>query len=422
MVAVKPFKGVLYNPEKVDISRVVTPPYDVISDEERERYYSMDSYNIIRVDYSKGDGEEKYLEAARLYEQWKKEGVLIRDEQPALYYYRLDYELKGRRKALKGVIALVKLSDYSEGEVLPHEETLSSPKRDRLALLRHTKASFSQIYGLYEDREARVTHAMERALEEPVFDFLDEAGIRHRLWRVTEEEVIKEVVTALSDKKVFIADGHHRYETALAYRNEMRRLTGRDSGEEPFDYVAMFLANMYDEGVTILPAHRAVKHDFSAERFLERAGEFFEIKRFGGDEEAFLNFLFESERNFGLYKGDFYGLALKDYRNMDEILADKPPVLRRLSVSVLHALVLEKLLGFTCREDNIAYIIDEEEAIERVAKGEYSATFFLTPTRVEDIRDVALAGERMPGKATYFYPKLLTGLVIYDLRAQHASG
>ena len=416
MVVIKPFRGVRYNPEKVDISRVVTPPYDVISDEERERYYALHDYNIIRLDYSKGEGEKKYIEAARLYRQWKEEGVLIQDDTPALYYCRQDYEVKGEKKALRGVIALVKLSEYSSGEVLPHEETLSSPKKDRLALLRHTKASFSQIYGLYEDREARVTGIVEEALEEPLVDFFDATGNRHRLWRICDEKVIEEVTHAFHGKRIFIADGHHRYETALAYRNEMRQLTGRTSGDEPFDYVPMFLTNMYDKGVTILPAHRAIKYEFSTEEFLDKALKFFDIHSFGINKESFFHFLYRDDRNFGFYHGDFYGLVLKDYGVMDMLLPQKSPTLRRLSVSVLHSLILEKILGFTCREDNIAYIIDEEEAIAAVVRGEFTAVFFLNPTRVEEIRDVALAGEKMPGKATYFYPKLLTGLVIYDMR------
>jgi|Deesub1362A_J573_1020465.scaffolds.fasta_scaffold01000_13 uncharacterized protein (DUF1015 family) len=415
MVLVKPFRGVRYNLAKEDISRVVTPPYDVISDEERERYYAAHEYNIIRLDYNKAEGEEKYREAARLYRRWKESEILIQDEEPSLYYCRQDYKVKGEKKALRGLIALVRLSEYSEGEVLPHEETLSSPKEDRLALLRHTKANFSQIYGLYEDKEAKVTKIVEEALEEPLVDFFDATGKRHRLWRICDEKVIEAVTQAFLEKRIYIADGHHRYETALAYRDEMRRLTGKTSGEEPFDYTMMFLANMYDEGVTILPAHRAIKHEFSMEEFLDKAREYFDIQSFGKDKEVFFRFLYRDSRNFGFYRGEFYGLVLRDYEVMDRLLQHKSQVLRRLSVSVLHSLILERILGFRSSEGNIAYIIDEEEAIAGVTRGEFTAAFFLNPTRVEEIREVALAGEKMPGKATYFYPKLLTGLVIYDM-------
>lgn len=420
MVVVKPFRGVRFNPEKVDISKVVTPPYDVISEEEREHYYALHRYNIIRLDYNRGEGEERYEEAARLYEEWKKAGVLLVDETPALYYCRQDYEVRGKRKALRGVIALVRLSDYSAGEVLPHEETLSSPKRDRLELLRHTRASFSQIYGIYEDPQAELTRLLEGALSEPIADFTDDTGRRHRLWRICEPQVIASVTRAFRGRRVFIADGHHRYETALAYRDEMRRLKGGE--DEPFDYVPMFLANMYDEGVTILPAHRVIRHEFSLEEFLRRAEEYFEVKSFGIQREAFFRFLYSSQRNFGLYRREFHGLVLRDYSAMDALLSGKPEVLRRLSVSVLHSLILERLLGFVCGEGNISYIVDEDEAISRVEEGKATAAFFLNPTRVEEIRDVALAGERMPGKATYFYPKLLTGLVIYDLVDSYARG
>ena len=422
MVVIKPFRGVRYNPEKVDISRVVTPPYDVISEEERERYYALHDYNIIRLDCNRGRGEERYVEAARLYRRWRKRRVLIQDDSPSLYYYRQDYEVRGERRVLRGVISLVRVSEYSRGEVLPHEETLSSPKRDRLELLRHTRASFSQIYGLYEDRPGRINKMVEDALKEPIVDFFDTRGIRHRLWRVCDEGVIGRVVRAFSSRRVFIADGHHRYETALAYREEMRRLTGRASGDEPFDYTPMFLANMYDRGVTILPAHRTIRHEFSTREFLKKAGEFFDVRKFDRDRGRFFSFLYRQDRNFGFYRGEFYALVLRDYGVMDELLPHRSPSLRRLSVSVLHSLILERLLGFTCREDNIAYIINEEEAIEGVERGDYTAAFFLNPTRVEQIRDVALAGERMPGKATYFYPKLLTGLVIYDMGEQDARG
>ncbi|WP_457556369.1 DUF1015 domain-containing protein [Candidatus Pyrohabitans sp.] len=422
MVVLRPFRGIRYNQQKVDISRVLSPPYDVLSGEERDFYHSRHRYNIVRIDYSGEPPPVRYIKAAELYRRWKAERVLIVEDAPSLYYYRQDYSVRGERRALRGLIGLVKLSDYSEGQVLPHEETLRSPKQDRLELLRHTGASFSQIYGLYEDAGAEITRLVEGELEELLIDFEDEAGIRHRLWRLTGKKLIEEVAAAFCDRRVYIADGHHRYETALAYRDEMRRISGEEHGDSPWEYVSMFLANMYDRGVTILPAHRVVRCEFSVSDFLERAGRYFNIVSFDR-KQKFFEELYSDSRNFGLFKDGFYFcLSLRDYSIMDELLPERSPVLRRLGVSILHSLILGRLLGFTPAEDNIAYIVDEEEALEQVVRGSFTAAFFLNPTRVEEIRDVALAGERMPGKATYFYPKLPTGLVIYDMGEKHEGG
>ncbi|NOZ59518.1 MAG: DUF1015 domain-containing protein [Euryarchaeota archaeon] len=420
MVVLRPFRGVRFNPEKVEIEKVVTPPYDVIDEEERERYYALHRYNIIRIDYGREAPPRRYAIAAELYRRWREEGILLQDESPSLYYYRQDYTLRGERRALRGIIGAVRLSDYSEGQVLPHEETLSSPKQDRLELLRHTRASFSQIYGLYEDREGSITRLVESSLGELLADFEDSSGIRHRFWRLEDGERIEEVCAAFEDRKVFIADGHHRYETALAFRDEMRRLGG--GGDAPYEYVPMFLANMYDRGVSILPAHRVIRHGFSTAGFLRSAGEYFEVREFAGTPEEFFDALYSDHRRFGFFREGFYLLTLKDPAVMDTLLPGRSPVLRRLNVTVLHSLILHRLLRFREREDNIAYVVGEERAVEMVRGGGFTAAFFLNPTRVEEIRDVALAGERMPGKATYFYPKLLTGLVIYDLGEGHARG
>ncbi len=401
MVEVRPFRGVRYSVE--ELSRVVAPPYDVISEEELQRYYSAHPNNVVWLDLNPEAGERRYRRAAELYREWKQRGVLVRDAEPCIYFYTQEYTLRSRRKSLSGIIASVRLSEYTRGEVLPHERTLREPKRDRLMLMRHTGAVFSPIYMLHE------LEPFSTGSAELIADF-EAMGVRHRLWRLEEQDEIAEIAEAMKGSRLFIADGHHRYETALSYAAERG---GR--GDEPHHYVPAYMVSTSDPGVSILPAHRLVRHPFSQDELLSRAEEHFEHESFEELEE-FLEALYSSRRNTGFYAGEGYHLlTLKDYSVMDELLGDRSPAVRRLPVSVLHSLVFSRILGFESDEHNTSYSVSEEECVRLVERREFDAVFFLNPTTVQEVCRVAEEGERMPGKATYFYPKPLTGLVMYEL-------
>ncbi len=424
MVKVKPLKALRYNSSRVNIAEVVAPPYDIISEEEREKLYSNSNYNIVRIDYGRekpGDSEEdnKYTRAKRLLEEWTEKGIFIEEEKPCFYYYTQEYTFRGEKKRLSGFLGLLKLEEFGKN-VFPHEETLSQPKKDRLELMRHTKSNISPIYTIYQDDEKRVERLAEREFEEPLYEFHEEFSgvkIKHTLWRVCSEEALKEISEVMKDRKIFIADGHHRYETALAYRRE--RKGEKEEGEAPYDYALTFFANLRQSGITVISAHRLLKAEVR-EDFIERASEYFEVEQLESREE-FIKRINSESKALGFFSGSkLYLLKLKDSSIMDELIENKPEVWKNLNVVVLHALLIEKILGIGKEEaeEVVSYEIDIDKAFEAVDKGRVKAAFFLKPLTLEEIRDVAFAGEKMPGKATYFFPKLLTGLVLYRMEQE----
>lgn len=408
MADIRPFKAVLFNPARVSMADVVAPPYDVVSGDERERLYNK-TYNIIHVDFGRElpeDNEQynKYTRARELLQSWLASGILIRAERPAFYAYQLDYQIHGKRKTLKGFMALVKIEELGKGNIHPHEATHSKPKTDRLNLMKACNGNISPIYALYkspEKRTSRILHELKR--EQPFFQFIDEDGIQHTLWIISSERDIETIKRELSDKAIFIADGHHRYETALQYKKELSQLNLHEDGTESYDYVLMFLANMADEGITILPTHRAVKEIPSD--WYERLKGFFEISRLKlRNPSDIVKKIYGKEHTLGLYSGG-QTYVLK-YLGKD--LSDLHPALRYLDVSILHNLVFDKLLGIS----EVVYEMAPEEVIKLVDIGLYKAGFFLNPTKVEEVEIVALSSLRMPPKSTYFYPKLKTGIAI----------
>jgi uncharacterized protein (DUF1015 family) len=416
MVDILPFHGIRYNPKRVDISRVVAPPYDVISDEERDELYGQDKRNVIRLilgkDYSTDDDtDNKYIRAKRTFGEWLEDGTLKKDPEPSLYVYEEEYTVKGERKKMRGFIGLVRLVEFEKGEILPHEETLSGPKADRIKLRRTTGANFSQIFTFYSDPEG-VIEGLLNPTSDPEVEVKDGDGVIHRLWRIKDQEVIGKVVELMKGKKLFIADGHHRYETALALREELK-----DPG---YDYVMMYFTNMDSGGLSILPAHRIVTNiDYDKTSFFQGLKRFFRVEEVERDGDGGLQRMFEgmagadSKHVFGLFlEGKYYTLALKDPAVMDERIRERSRAWRHLDVTILHTLVLGDVLGIEEDERHIRYEIDPYKAVKMAWRMGVQMVFFLNPTKVSQVRDVALAGERMPGKATYFYPKLLSGLVM----------
>lgn len=401
MAKIIPFRGILYNPAKVSGDDVTAPPYDVITSEYRDVLYQKSPYNIVRIDLGKEmsgdtDNSNKYTRARDSFEQWLKEGILIRDERPAFYAYEIDYSLHGENKTLRGILAMVKIEELGKG-IYPHEATHSKPKADRLNLMRSCLANISPIYSLYNSPEKITSMILDGIEEAPYISAHDATGAVHKLYRISEESKIDLIMKELSDKAVFIADGHHRYEVAMEFKKEM--------GEGPWEYVLMFLANMADAGIAILPTHRMVK-GIKREDVLGRLEPDFAIQTCGLDCDIVERLSHEGKNTFGLYLGSNERWYILKYKGTD--LEDVPSVLRSLDVVVLHELIIKKDLGIT----DIAYEMDIAESIKRVRKGDFDAVFFLNPTAVDDVERVALSGLRMPPKSTYFYPKLLTGMVI----------
>jgi len=409
MAEIIPFKGILYNVSKVSVGDVLAPPYDIITPEHQEELYRKSPFNIVRIDFGKeqhGDDEtdNKYTMSKKYLEAWIKEGILIRSEKPSFYAYEMSYRINGEVKRLLGFLGLVKIEELGKGTIYPHECTYSKPKTDRLNLLRTCEANTSPIFSLYKSSEKDVSSLLLRiASAKPYIEAHDTGGALHRLWQINEKKDSEIITKELDSKSIFIADGHHRYETAFEFQKEMKEKRPSSTGDEPFNYVLMFLANIGDEGLTILPTHRLVKEipdDTNA-----RLSEFFEIETVQTDFEIAKK-ISGRNRVFGFFQnGDNVWYLLKyKHGTFSELNSD----LRQIDVFILHDLVLKKILHI----NDIGYEMDVHKAVDKVRKGQFRAAFFINPTRVEDVEWAALSSVRMPPKSTYFFPKLLTGIVI----------
>ncbi|MGB9716269.1 MAG: DUF1015 domain-containing protein [Thermodesulfovibrionales bacterium] len=413
MAEIIPFKGILYNTDKVSIEDVLSPPYDIITHEYREELYRRSPYNIVRIDLGKefhNDSEEdnKYTRAKKYLEEWLKEGILIIDKRPSFYAYSMSYNIDGKEKNLIGFLALVMLEEFNKGKIHPHECTYSKPKQDRLNLLRICEANTSPIFSLYKSSGTDISSILsEIKTTRPIFQARDSAGAIHRLWQIAEETDLEKIKREIKDKDIFIADGHHRYETALEFQKEMRMKKLNLSGDEPFNYVMMFLANMHDNGITILPTHRLLKKVPSNAK--EKLSKYFDIETIYSDFDI-IKRLSGRKCTFGFYQNIDDGWYLLKCK--ENALSEIQPSLRQIDVFVLHELILKNILDIS----DIDYEMDTKKVIERVRSGEYSAAFFLNPTSVEDVEKAASISVRMPPKSTYFYPKLLTGIVINSFK------
>ncbi|HNR13709.1 MAG TPA: DUF1015 domain-containing protein [Thermodesulfobacteriota bacterium] len=439
MVCIRPFTGWLYNRDTIDtLELVVAPPYDVITPAQQEQYYQRHPYNVIRLILGKeepGDNDQanKYTRAAAYLSSWQKEGILKQVPKPALYFYAQDYVLpnEGSRRR-KGFISLIRLEDFSAKAVLPHEKTLSKPKVDRLNLTLACRANFNPVFSLYADPSCTVESHMDAISTTPAYvDVTDDNGVRHQLWAVNDPAVINDVVTTLADKQVLIADGHHRYETALNYRNLMRQQYPNATGNEAFNYTMMYFSNMNDVGLVILPTHRIVKNlSFSLSDFLAKASRFFDVESIPAGREnddqvrrTVMSTMGQESAGrfvFALYvKQDerYHVFRLKRYDLLDaEIVGTASPALRHLDTYIVESLLFQKFLGISAsdanREDHMAFAHADEEAVALVKNGGYEAAFLVNTTRIEQVQDIVTQGEIMPQKSTYFYPKLYSGLVI----------
>jgi uncharacterized protein (DUF1015 family) len=412
MAEVVPFKGVLFNvPQipKVSGEDLLAPPYDIITPEYKDELYEKSPYNIVRIDFGKefpddNSTENKYTRARKLLDDWLKDQVLITRKTSGFYSYELSYKIHGKEKTLRGFLGLVRLEELGKGNIHPHECTHSKPKKDRLDLTRICGANISPIFSLYNSPDRKTSSILSEVNKTtPYIEAKDIDGSVHRLWTIEDSHKIDIIKNELKGKAIFIADGHHRYETALEYQREMREKEGMSDSRKPYDYVLMFLANISDEGLTILPTHRLVKN--IPPDALDRLSSEFDIQIVSGS-FGIADSISGKRDVFGLYKGgdSWYKLSYKG-----KGISDAAPALKDLDVTVLHELIFRKL-GIN---DGISYEMDVNKCINLVKENTFGAAFFLNPTQVEDVEKVALASLRMPPKSTYFYPKLLTGLVLY---------
>jgi len=437
MAIIVPFKGLTYNLRMMkNLSNLVAPPYDVISEDEQKTYHKADPHNVIRLilgmkKTGDTDWDNTYTRAADYFKRWVYEGNLVQAKEPSMYVTSHTYDPgNGQpRRTRWGVIALIRIEDEESAVILPHERTFSRHKDDRLRLMRACEAQFSQIFGLYEDADNVIFGDIKKSIDAPpqtAFDFED--GSEHRMWVLQDKNLFKKMADFLSEKSIFIADGHHRYETARNFRNIMRARYGRRPLNRSYEYVMTYLSNMNDEGLTILPSHRLIKSvpDFQIEPFLERVKAWFTIASFSSspnvaDECGLMKDRLEdagrsnSAIGFYLHKDNrCYLLSLKQGA-WDEMGEDLHHSLKKLDVLALSRFILQKSLGFTRDElDNeeiFYYQSNMEKAVSQVYSGDFQMTFLLNPTKIDHVKEIASNSLVMPRKSTFFYPKLLTGLV-----------
>lgn len=428
MAEIKPLKGIFYRKELwPSLKELTTPPYDVISSAEQENFYKLHPLNIIRLELPKENEAEhktRYEVAAETFFGWLRNGVLQQEKEEGYYVYEQSFFDEGRKITRTSFLAGLKLVPYKEKEVLPHENTIPKHKEDRYQLLKACHANISPIFGLYADEEEIIDELLNdyTANNLPLFSFTDEEEIEHKLWKITEEETLEIITETILPLTVFIADGHHRYETALKLAEEMKK-----EKKEGFDHILIALVNLYHQGLVIYPTHRLLKNipSYDHKIFLQKLEQYFileELEETGATEiKTILNEAKEKYQNaFVLYDGNLTLLKLKPKIDPAEILAPQhSPAWRKLDVSVLSEMILKPSLGIDEEKEidnnRIAYTHNIEEAIETVKNKNYQLAFILNPSTMEEITEVALAGDKMPRKSTYFYPKLRTGLVINPL-------
>lgn len=451
MADIFPFRGYRYNPSRVNLARVLTQPYDKITPAMQQKYYDADPHNLIAIEKGRALPADSplsnvYTRAAKALDEWIAGGILVREPAPSFYVNEQEFALPHAqdRRLRRGLITLARVEDYSAGIIFRHEQTLAGPKADRLELLRHTRAHTGQLFMLYADVERKIESLLEDAVSaSPAMDVADEFGVRHRLWPISEPALIARIQDLLADKKLMIADGHHRYETALAYRNECRARLGVADRDAPHEKAMVTLFNTHSEGLTILPTHRLVSNlkDFSADTLIQKLKPYFAIEsRSINDTQepaathaAFSEYLRgpsvkSKPRRIGLYcaadksstrQKQALFLELLPGADLTKLLPEMSPAQRELDVVLLHRFILEKCLGITeqdvTAEKNISYERDMGKAIEAVDNRAAQLCFFLNPVDVGQVMKMATAGEVLPQKSTDFYPKLLSGVTIYRL-------
>ena len=432
MSSIFPFPGWRYDPGKVDLSRVMAPPYDIIDPEEQERLYARDDRNVVRLILARtldtdSVHDNRYTRAASHLDAWRSDMLFLQD-RPAVYLYEQEFENGGKKYLRRGFFARVRLSEWGKEGIYPHEKTLSGPKQDRLELMRSTRGNLEPIFGLLADPDNEVSEALATLVDyEPCLDIRDDDGVRNRMWVVDDQDLLHRLLSLMPKPEIFIADGHHRYETALAYQEEIRGKM-REAGQVPplrgdldCDYIMMYIVPDSDPGLVIWPTHRIVHglQDFDPVAFLRACEKKFTVAPIAREKLAA-----ELEANelpcFGFaYADKLFILLLKNRASMDAAHPDAADAWKVLDVSVLHTLIMDGLLGINedklLRKENIVYSKSMDETLDWVRSGREGAqcAFILRGTPMQQVRDIAEAGAVMPQKSTYFYPKPLSGLVFH---------
>jgi uncharacterized protein (DUF1015 family) len=417
MPEVEPLRALHYNLEKTGgLQDVIAPPYDVIDERQREALEARSPYNVVRVDLPRANGD-RYENAARQLAEWEREGVIVRDPVQAVWLLAQEYTGPDKVSRIRhGILARVRVEEYGPGRIRPHERTHPGPREDRLRLTRATKANLSPIFSLYDDPQGVVSNSLQKLISRPVFGEATEAdGTLDRLWRIEDHEVISTIAEALTPTELLIADGHHRYETARQYAEEV-------GGEGPHRYVLMCLVALQDPGLTVFPTHRLVGGltPDQYETLANALRENFDVAALRDTSE--LEPEAGSEVRLGYIDSHFkrpYMLTLKSQALADAVLADRAAPYRRLDTAVLEAMILKGTLGLSDEQierlEGLRYARDAREALALVQRGDYDVGFFMAPLPIEQVRAVAAAGESMPPKSTYFFPKVPTGLVFNPL-------
>lgn len=422
MAKIRPFKGIIFNPQKIQgHAEVVCPPYDVISPREQDSYYQRSPYNLIRILLAKElPGEDKYRRSAETFRDWLKNEVLIREALAGIYFYSQQYNIAGEKKTRLGFISLLRLNDEKQKGVFGHENTHIEAKEDRFKLIRQVKANLSPIFVVLLDKKRIIQRVFQKDISglQPFIEVCDDEKTVHKLWRVTDPGLLKKVEEGISAENMFIADGHHRYEVACAYRQLMREKLGKTSGEEDFNYILSYFTNTDPRGLSILAIHRLLKLNAAAltDELRLSLGAYFDIDEV--KDKARFFFLMQkasfNEHLIGMYRDKKYWLLrLKNVKVLDRLLADKPREYRCLDVSILNHLVFKNI--FKLDPDNlkeVTYSPHAEDFIGQVDADSSKIAFFLNPVKIEQIIAIALNGNKMPPKSTYFYPKVLSGLVL----------
>jgi len=425
MVEVVPFNGQRYNGEKSGpLSDLIAPPYDVIRPNLQEELYARNPHNVVRLILGKQheddtDANNRYTRSARDFADWQSKGILKEDAEPSFYVYSQEYTFNGQINNRIGFFARVRLEDFDKGNICPHEFTLAKAKKDRAQLIRACRANFSPVFSLFSDPGGTIDGKLAKIIEQPPLTEIDEDSVIHRMWKVDDTETVQFLSGSFKDKKVYIADGHHRYETSLAYHKE--------HGAEVPDsaHVMMFLTNLDAQSLAIYPTHRQLKcpAPFNRQTFIKQLEPYFNVESLPKDQTANqLTARLEKAGKDGvafcayLGQGNALLLKLKDIEHIVPFMEDDSNDLKVLDVYQLHTLVLRELLGIDTRKPEhqqyITYNVRTEESMAKVDAGTLDLVFFMNATRMDQVRQLAEKGIRLPQKATYFYPKLLSGLVI----------
>jgi uncharacterized protein (DUF1015 family) len=434
MVEIATFKGLVYNNKKLKkFEDVMSPPYDIISESMQNELYKKNEYNFVKLILGKiflddTNTNNRYTRAKQLFDVWQKQEILIPSNVPAIYPYKVNYTIDKTKKQMNGFFVILKL-DPEYKSVKAHEKTLAKPKEDRLNLMRACSGNLEPIQLMYMDQNDNIRKTIDAVIDTPLIKVRGYDGFIHQLWQLDDPKAVKKIVDELKDKILFIADGHHRYQTSINYANEKKEQNGNKEPNAPFNYIMVVLCNMFDPGLSILPTHRLIKmSNVNFDELIEKLEKYFTIEKKPitdknknyqkTGEKIISDIASEKNHKFALYtKDNYFILTLKDQHVMNSLATDHSKTWRRLDVSILHKLILEQFLGINEKnlEEHVKYTRENGEAIQFVDEGKYDFSFLINATQIDQLKLIADAGEHMPQKSTYFLPKMLSGLVMYKM-------